>query len=224
MEKEVEVLTQVRDNPDSPMVAILGGAKVSDKMGTVRRLSENASHILVGGAMTYTFMKATGYDVGNSLVEEDRLQQAKTLAEEASTVLHLPTDHVYAASIEDEVPAGVAEGDIPEGQLGLDIGPATVKAYNDYIAEAQTIIWNGPMGVFETEAFAQGTLAIADAVADATDNGAFSVVGGGDSVSALNVSGKADRISHVSTGGGAMLQLLEGASLPGVDALTDADV
>ncbi len=224
MEKEVKILTQVRDHPEPPMVAILGGAKVSDKMGTVRRLAKNASHILVGGAMTYTFMKAMGHDVGASLVEEDRLQQAKTLADEASSVLHLPQDHVYAASIDDDTPAGVAEGDIPEGQLGLDIGPATVKAYADYIAEAKTIIWNGPMGVFETEAFAQGTLAIADAVAEATDNGAFSVVGGGDSVSALNVSGKADRISHVSTGGGAMLQLLEGASLPGIDALTDADV
>lgn len=224
MEKEVQVLTRVRDEPETPMVAILGGAKVSDKMGTVRRLAQNAAHILVGGAMTYTFMKALGHDVGGSLVEEDRLQQAKSLAEDASSVLHLPQDHAYAASIEAEAPAGIADGDIPEGQLGLDIGPATMKAYADYIAEAETIIWNGPMGVFETEAFAKGTLAIADAVAEATDNGAFSVVGGGDSVAALNVSGKADRISHVSTGGGAMLQLLEGAALPGLEALTDAEV
>ena len=224
MEKEVRVLTRVRDEPEAPMVAILGGAKVSDKMGTVRRLAQNATHILVGGAMTYTFMKALGHDVGGSLVEEDRLQQAKSLADEASSVLHLPQDHAYAASIEADAPAGIADGDIPEGQLGLDIGPATMKAYADYIAEAETIIWNGPMGVFETEAFAKGTLAIADAVAEATDNGAFSVVGGGDSVAALNVSGKADRISHVSTGGGAMLQLLEGAALPGLEALTDAEV
>lgn len=224
MEKEVEMLTKVRDEPEPPMVAILGGAKVSDKMGTVRRLSQNAAHLLVGGAMTYTFLKAQGEEVGNSLVEEDRLEQAESLADEAGDVLHLPQDHVYANSIEDEAPAGVSEGGIPDGKMGLDIGPATVKAYIDYIGEAKTIIWNGPMGVFETEAFAQGTIAIAEAVAEATDNGAFSVVGGGDSVSALNVAGKTDRISHVSTGGGAMLQLLEGKPLPGLEALTDADV
>ena len=223
MEREVDVLTRVRDEPNPPLVAILGGAKVSDKMGTVRRLAQNAEHILIGGAMAYTFMKAQGQKVGDSMVEEDRLNQADELADEASTILHLPTDHVHAASFEQTEADGVSTGAIPDGHLGLDIGPATVKAYTDLIAEANTIIWNGPMGVFEKEAFAQGTLAIADAVAEATDNGAFSVVGGGDSVSALNQSGQADRISHVSTGGGAMLTLLEGAALPGLEALTNAE-
>jgi len=223
LEKEIEVLTKLRDHPEHPMVAVLGGAKVSDKIGTVQTLSEVADNILIGGAMSYTFLQALGHDVGNSRVEEDRMETASDLYDGADGKLVLPSDHVVADALDAEAESQVVEGDIPEGLMGLDIGPQTAETYREIILEAQTVVWNGPMGVFEIEKFAEGTMEIADAVADATDNGAFSVVGGGDSVSALAKSGCTDRISHVSTGGGAMLTFLEGASLPGVDALTDAE-
>jgi phosphoglycerate kinase len=222
MESEIKALTKVRDDPEHPMVAILGGAKVSDKLGTLRALNKTADDILVGGAMSYTFLKALGHEVGESRVEDDRLDAAESLYEAAAGHLHLPSDHVVATALDADAEASVVEGDIPDGQMGLDIGPTTIDDYRERIASAETIVWNGPMGVFEIEQFAQGTMAIAEAVADATDNGAFSVVGGGDSVSALNRSGYTDRISHVSTGGGAMLTLLEGAPLPGIEALTEA--
>ncbi|MFO8100151.1 MAG: phosphoglycerate kinase [Salinibacter sp.] len=222
MESEIEALTKVRDDPEHPMVAILGGAKVSDKLGTFRALNDTADHLLVGGAMSYTFLKALGHDVGQSRVEDDRLDAAKTLYNEAEGHIHLPGDHVAAAAPDADAEASVVEGDIPDDLMGLDIGPATQDDYRAIIAEAATIVWNGPMGVFEVEQFATGTNSIAEAVADATQNGAFSVVGGGDSVSSLNKSGYTDQINHVSTGGGAMLTLLEGAPLPGIDALTDA--
>jgi len=222
MESEIEALTRVRDQPDHPMVAILGGAKVSDKLGTIRALSDTADHLLIGGAMSYTFLKALGRDVGNSRVEEDRLDTAESLYENAEGRLVLPSDHVVADALEEDAEASVVDDGIPEGKMGLDIGPDTVDTYRDIISEAATIVWNGPMGVFEIEQFSKGTMAVAEAVADATDDGAFSVVGGGDSVSALSRSGFTDRISHVSTGGGAMLTFLEGAPLPGIEALSDA--
>ena len=222
MEKELEALSRVRDRPDSPMVAILGGAKVSDKLGTIRALSSTADHLLIGGAMSYTFLQVLGHEVGASRIEADRLETAESLYEAAEDTLLLPSDHVVAEALDADADATVATGDIPEGKMGLDIGPATIEAYRKVILDAATIVWNGPMGVFEIEQFAQGTMAIAQATADATDDGAFSVVGGGDSVSALGQSGCTDRISHVSTGGGALLTFLEGAPLPGIDALTDA--
>ncbi len=222
MESEIAALTKVRDDPEHPMIAVLGGAKVSDKLGTFRALNDTADDLLVGGAMSYTFLKALGHEVGASRVEDDRLDAAESLYEEAGGHIHLPSDHVDAASPDADAEGSVVEGDIPEDLMGLDIGPATLAEYQDLISGAATIVWNGPMGVFEVEQFASGTMGIAEAVADATANGAFSVVGGGDSVSALNRSGHSDDISHVSTGGGAMLTFLEGAPLPGIDALTDA--
>ncbi|WP_251939134.1 phosphoglycerate kinase [Salinibacter ruber] len=222
MEDEIEALTRVRDDPAHPMVAILGGSKVSDKLGTIRALSETADHLLIGGAMSYTFLKVLGHEVGASRVEADRLDTAEDLYEQAEGTITLPTDHVVAEAPEADATASVVEGDIPAELMGLDIGPATINAYRDRILGAATVVWNGPMGVFEVDPFADGTTAIAEAMADATDDGAFSVVGGGDSVSALTRSGCDDRISHVSTGGGALLTFLEGAPLPGVEALTDA--
>lgn len=223
LEKELDVLTKVRDHPEHPMVAVLGGAKVSDKIGTVKALSKVAEKILIGGAMSYTFLQALGHDIGSSRVEEDRMETASSLYEEADGALVLPSDHVVASELDAEAEASVVQGDIPEDRMGLDIGPATIETYREAILEAQTVIWNGPMGVFEIEQFAEGTVGVAEAVADATDAGATSVVGGGDSVSALARAGVTDRISHVSTGGGAMLTFLEGAPLPGVDALTDEE-
>ena len=222
MEKEIEALTRVRDHPEHPMVAILGGSKVSDKLGTIEALSKTADHLLIGGAMSYTFLKALGREVGTSRFEADRLNTAESLYEQAANTLLLPSDHVVADAVEADAEASAVEGDIPKEKMGLDIGPATIDTYRDTILDAATVVWNGPMGVFEIDQFAEGTMAIAEAVADATDGGAFSVVGGGDSVSALAQSGCTDRISHVSTGGGALLTFLEGAPLPGIDALTDA--
>ena len=221
MEKEIEALTRVRDDPEHPTVAILGGSKVSDKLGTIEALSKTADHLLIGGAMSYTFLKALGREVGTSRFETDRLDTAESLYEQAGDTLHLPDDHVVAEAAEADVEPSVVNS-IPEDKMGLDIGPDTIDTYRNLILDASTVVWNGPMGVFEIDQFAEGTMAIAEAVADATDGGAFSVVGGGDSVSALAQSGCTDRISHVSTGGGALLTFLEGAPLPGIDALTDA--
>jgi phosphoglycerate kinase len=221
MEKEIQALTRVRDHPEHPMVAILGGSKVSDKLGTIEALSETADHLLIGGAMSYTFLKVLGHEVGTSRIEADRLETAESLYEAAEDTLLLPSDHVVAEAAEKDAQASVVE-EIPEGHMGLDIGPATIETYRDHILDAATVVWNGPMGVFEIEQFAEGTMAIAEAVADATDADAFSVVGGGDSVSALGKSRCTDRISHVSTGGGALLTFLEGAPLPGIEALSDA--
>ena len=222
MESEIDALSQVRDQPAHPMVAILGGAKVSDKLGTIRALKNSADHLLIGGAMSYTFLEALGRDVGTSRIEEGRIDAAESLYEEADGRIVLPSDHVVAPDLDEDAPATVAEDGIPEDMMGLDIGPETIQTYRDIISEAEMIVWNGPMGVFEIEQFADGTRNVAEVVAEATDDGAFSVVGGGDSVSALARSGHTDRISHVSTGGGAMLTFLEGASLPGIEALSDA--
>lgn len=221
MESETKALARVRDRPDHPMIAILGGSKVSDKLGAIEALSKTADKLLIGGAMSYTFLEALGKEVGESRVEADRLDTAESLYDDAQGTIVLPHDHVVAEAPEEDAVASVVE-EIPSDQMGLDIGPSTIEAYEDVIEGAKTIVWNGPMGVFEIEQFAKGTMAIANAVADATDEGAFSVVGGGDSVSALSTSGCTDRISHVSTGGGAMLTFLEGSPLPGIETLTGA--
>ena len=172
--------------------------------------------------MSYTFLKAQGHTIGNSMVEDDKLDVARDLLARAGGKIHIPTDHVVADRFAADAANKVVSGDIPDGWMGLDIGPDTVKAYTGLIASAKTVVWNGPMGVFEMDAFAAGTNAVADALADATDQGCLSVVGGGDSVAAITKAGYEDRISHVSTGGGAMLEFLEGQVLPGVAALTDA--
>lgn len=221
VQRELEALSRLKDNPEQPFVAVMGGAKVSDKIGVIETLLDKVVRILIGGAMSYTFLKAQGYNIGDSRVEEDKIEQAQSMLDRAGGKIVLPSDHVVAAEFDNEAKHHVVEGDIPDGEMGLDIGPNTIEAYREALASAQTIVWNGPMGVFEMPNFAKGTQAIAEAVADATDRGAFTVAGGGDSVAAINEAGYAERISHVSTGGGAMLTFLEGKELPGIAALTD---
>ena len=219
LQKEVETLGELLEKPKKPFVAILGGAKVSDKIGVIEALLGKVDELLIGGAMAYTFLKAQGVNVGDSRVEDDKLDVAKDLLERADGRIRLPSDHVSAAAFDADADHEVTEGEVPHGMMGLDIGPATVEAYREAISGAKTIVWNGPMGVFEMPAFAKGTFAIAEALAEATDDGAMTVVGGGDSVAAIVQSGYDDRVSHVSTGGGAMLEFLEGKTLPGVAAL-----
>ncbi|MCO6432642.1 MAG: phosphoglycerate kinase [Deltaproteobacteria bacterium] len=221
MQKEIEYLSRALENPERPFVAILGGAKVSDKIKVVTHLLEKVDALLIGGAMAYTFLKSQGKPVGKSLVEEDQLQVAAATLEKASKLgkkLLLPVDHLVAAQFEAETPAAIVEV-IPDDMMGLDIGPRTVQLYSDEIKKARTVVWNGPMGVFEKSAFANGTFEIAKALAA---SGALSIVGGGDSVSAVKKSGVSDRVSHISTGGGASLELLEGKELPGLTSLTEA--
>ena len=225
MEKELAYLGKALSNPARPFVAILGGAKVSDKIEVVENLLKVADALLIGGGMAYTFLKAQGVPIGKSLVENDKLELAKKLLAEAKASgrkLLLPVDHVTAPEFKADAPATIGEVNAtPEDQMGLDIGPKTIAAYNAEIAKARTIVWNGPMGVFEMPAFAKGTLEVARAVAAATGAGAISIVGGGDSVAAVHQSGVADKISHISTGGGASLEFLGGRKLPGVEALTN---
>jgi phosphoglycerate kinase len=224
MQKELEYLGKATSNPEKPFVAIIGGAKVSDKIDVLRNLLNKVDALLIGGAMAYTFLKAQGTKVGKSLVEEDKLDLAKELLAEAqrqNVRLLLPVDHVVAEKMDAATPARVVKTDegIPDTQMGLDIGPETIKAFSKEIAGAKTIVWNGPMGVFEMAPFAKGTMKIAQAVA--ANGKATSIVGGGDSVAAVHQSGVADKITHISTGGGASLEFLEGKKLPGVEALTD---
>ena len=224
MQKELEYLGKATSNPEKPFVAIIGGAKVSDKIEVLRNLMGKVDALLIGGAMAYTFLKAQGKQVGRSLVEEDKIDLAKELLGEAQSHnvrMLLPTDHVIAEKMEAGVKTQVVTTDqgIPDGQMGLDIGPQTVAAFAKEIASAKTIVWNGPMGVFEVPAFATGTMKIAQAVA--ANASATSIVGGGDSVAAVHQSGVADKITHISTGGGASLEFLEGKKLPGVEALSD---
>ena len=219
MQKEVDYLGRLLQSPERPFVAILGGAKVSDKIGVIESLLDRVDTLLIGGAMSYTFLKALGHEVGASKYEADKLDEAKTLYERARGRILLPSDHIVADRFDNEAQRQTVTGDIPEGRMGLDIGPATLRHYRGAILAARTIVWNGPMGVFEMPHFAAGTIGIADALAEATERGALTVVGGGDSVAAVTQSGHEDRISHVSTGGGAMLEFLEGQTLPGVAAL-----
>jgi 3-phosphoglycerate kinase len=219
MEEEIDYLDKVLEDPERPFVAILGGAKVSDKLGVIRSLLGTADSLLIGGAMGFTFFEAQGYEIGDSLVEEDYLEEAKRLMEEAGDRLVLPVDVVVADAMEDGAESEtVASGGIPSGKMGLDIGPQTVALFEGHISGASTIFWNGPMGVFEIDAFAKGTEGVARAVAE---SGATSVVGGGDSVAAVNKLGLEDRMSHISTGGGASLEYVEGKELPGIAVLPD---
>jgi 3-phosphoglycerate kinase len=225
MEKELAYLGKAITNPARPFVAILGGAKVSDKIEVVENLMKIADCMLIGGGMAYTFLKADGQPIGKSLVEDDKLDLARRLRDEARQKkfpLLLPVDHVIGAEFKaDTATQIVSVSATPDGWMGLDIGPKTIEAYRQKIAGAKTIVWNGPMGVFEMPAFAKGTLEVAKAVASATSGGATSIVGGGDSVAAVHQSGVADKISHISTGGGASLEFLGGRKLPGVEALTN---
>jgi 3-phosphoglycerate kinase len=219
MEEEIDYLDKVLEDPERPFVAILGGAKVSDKLGVIESLLGTADTLLIGGAMGFTFFRALGYEVGDSLVEEDYLEEAKRLLEEAGDRLVLPVDIVVADAMEEGVEwETVAVDGIPSGKMGLDIGPETVALFEGHISGASTIFWNGPMGVFEIDAFAKGTEGVARAVAE---SGATSVVGGGDSVAAVNKLGLEDRMSHISTGGGASLEYVEGKELPGIAVLPD---
>jgi phosphoglycerate kinase len=222
MEKELEYLGKAVQNPERPYIAIVGGAKVSDKIELLQNLMKFANSVLIGGAMAYTFLKAQGVEVGQSRVEDDKLDLARDLlqfAERRSIRLRLPSDHVVAEKLDASAAAEVVStAAIPANRLGVDIGPATRAAYAAEIARAKTIVWNGPMGVFEIDQFAEGTLAVARAVADSS---AVSIVGGGDSVAAVHKAGVEAKISHISTGGGASLEFLSGMTLPGVAALTE---
>jgi 3-phosphoglycerate kinase len=221
MQKELDTLKKVTRNPDHPFVAIVGGAKVSDKIGIIEHLLDQVDDLLIGGAMAYTFLKARGEATGKSLVEDDRLDLARSLMDRAGKRIHLPTDHVCADAFSESATVSIEKQGMSEDLMGLDIGPETIKTYSALIQQAKTVIWNGPMGVFEMKPFSKGTFAMAQALVTATENGAFTVVGGGDSVAAIVESGLSDKVSHVSTGGGAMLELLEGMTLPGVEALED---
>lgn len=220
LEKEVKALSRLVDNPQKPFVAILGGAKVADKVGVLGSLVGKATTLLIGGAMAYTFLKAKGVDVGGSKFEEDQVRHAADLIQrgkDRGVDILLPVDHVCADKFdENAAPVAVATQNIPAGKLGLDVGPETRKLYADRIAKAATVFWNGPMGVFEWKSFAAGTNAVAAAVS--TTKG-FTVVGGGDSVAAIEKAGVEDKVGHVSTGGGASLEYVELGSLPGIDAL-----
>jgi phosphoglycerate kinase len=225
MEKELVYLGKAISNPTRPFVAILGGAKVSDKIEVVENLMKIADALVIGGGMAYTFLKAQGVPIGRSLVEDDKLELAKKIladAKQKNFEFLLPVDHVIAPEFKADAPAKIVDaGATPADQMGLDIGPKTIEAYKAEIAKAKTIVWNGPMGVFEMPAFAKGTLEIAKAVAGATATGATSIIGGGDSVAAVHQAGVANKISHISTGGGASLEFLGGRKLPGVEALTN---
>jgi len=225
MERELAYLGKTLSAPEHPFVAVLGGAKVSDKIEVVENLMKIADAMLVGGGMAYTFFKARGIAVGKSIVEADKLELASRVladAQKRNFRLLLPVDHVVAAEFKaDAQKRTVAVGEMPHGWMGLDIGPKTVQRFSQEIAGAKTIVWNGPMGVFEMPAFANGTLEIAKAIAAATSRGATSIVGGGDSVAAVHQAGLAAKVSHISTGGGASLEFLAGKKLPGVEALTD---
>jgi phosphoglycerate kinase len=221
MQKEIESLSHALTKAEKPYVAIVGGAKISDKIELIRNFINIANTILIGGAMAYTFLRAKGIQTGKSLVETDKIDLAKDLLAKASqkgASIELPVDHVVAPSLQSTATQITAVDQTPADQMGLDIGPETVRRYSEVIGKAKTIVWNGPMGVFENPKFAQGTFAIARAVADSN---AFSIVGGGDSAAAVAQSGVESKITHISTGGGASLEFLSGEHLPGVEALTD---
>lgn len=225
LQKELEFLQRSIDEAERPFVAILGGAKVSDKFAAIRRLSERVDAILIGGAMSYTLMTARGTAVGASRVEPDVVDEAAEVLAEAEandTAVHLPEDHVCAERLAAGVDHQVVAGPIPEGLMGLDIGPRTAEQYAAIVRDARTVVWNGPMGVFETPPFDAGTRAVAEAMVAATDRGAVTIVGGGDSAAAIEGMDLADRVSHVSTGGGASLKMLEGASFQSVAVLDRA--
>jgi phosphoglycerate kinase len=222
MEKEIEYLGNAVENPVRPFVAILGGAKVSDKLAVVRNLLTKVDTLIIGGGMAYTFLKAQGHEIGNSLCEADQIDYAKEMIEQAKSrgvKLLLPVDNIAADKFDAEANTQIVGDEIPAGWMGLDIGPKTVELYAQAISGAKTVVWNGPMGCFEMEKFAKGTFGVCAAVAKVKANGGVSIIGGGDSVAAVNKSGMASQMSHISTGGGASLEYLEGKELPGVAAL-----
>jgi len=226
LEKEIQYLEDSVNSPSRPFVAILGGAKVSDKIGVIENLLTKVDTIIIGGGMTYTFFKAKGLNIGNSLVEEDKVELASELMEKAKKAgidFMLPIDSVVAKEFSNDAEHKVVDQDeIEDGWMALDIGPQSSIAFSNRIKSARTVLWNGPMGVFEMENFADGTFTVAQALADATaNNGAITIIGGGDSASAIKKAGLSDKVSHVSTGGGASLEYLEGKELPGVAALTN---
>jgi len=225
LEKEIKYLEESINDPERPFVAILGGAKVSDKIGVIENLLSKVDTIIVGGGMTYTFYKAKGWPIGNSLVEEDKVGLAGELlekAEKAGVKFMLPMDSVVAKEFKNDAEHKVVDEDgIEDEWMALDIGPQSALAFGNVIKSARTVVWNGPMGVFEMENFADGTFAVAEALADATKFGATTIIGGGDSAAAIKAAGLMDKVSHVSTGGGASLEYLEGKELPGVTSLTD---
>jgi phosphoglycerate kinase len=224
MEKELEYLGRALQNPERPFVAILGGAKVSDKIGVIKNLLSKVDVLIIGGGMAYTFLKAQGEAVGKSLVEEDKVALAKELLQQAKAQklkFLLPADHVVAERVEANASTKVVNAGepIPAHMMALDIGPQTIELFSEEVSRARTIVWNGPMGVFELPPFAKGTFKIAQSIAE--NAGAVSIVGGGDSVAAVKAAGVADKITHISTGGGASLEFLEGKKLPGVEALSN---
>ncbi len=225
MENEVRNLQKLMNNPSKPFTAIVGGSKVSSKIDILKNLAPIVDNIIIGGGMTYTFLKAMGINIGTSICEEDKLDIAKDLIEEMkrlNTKLILPIDHIIADKFYNEANKSNTEGQaIPDGFMGMDIGEKSIELFKNIILESKTILWNGPMGVFEMPSFAKGTFAVAETIAKATKQGAFSAVGGGDSVAAINQSGFAKDVSYISTGGGAMLEYLEGKSLPGIKAILD---
>ncbi|AXJ00368.1 phosphoglycerate kinase [Cyclonatronum proteinivorum] len=225
LQKEIQFLSDSVNSPERPFVAVLGGAKVSDKIGVIRNLLPKVNTIIIGGGMAYTFMKAKGLPIGKSLLEADKVDLAKQLISEAEAQgvkLMLPVDSVVSKEFSNEAEfKTVAEDGIEDDWMALDIGAETTKLYSDEVRAAKTVIWNGPMGVFEMSNFNKGTFALAQAMADATAGGAVTIIGGGDSASAIKKAGLADKVSHVSTGGGASLEYLEGKDLPGISSLTD---
>ncbi len=225
MNNEITNINKVIKEGKKPVTAILGGAKISGKIEIINNLIDKVDNILIGGGMMFTFIKALGGNIGNSLVENDLVETAKAAmmkAEENSVCFHLPTDAVIADKFDNKAHTKFCNSsEIPDGWMGLDIGPETGQAFKDIIETSETILWNGPMGVFEMDNFAQGTIEVAYAIADATKNGAFSLIGGGDSVAAINKFNLEDKVSYVSTGGGAMLEFIEGKTLPGIAAIVD---
>lgn len=225
MENEVRNLQKLMNNPSKPFTAIIGGSKVSSKIGILKNLAPIVDNIIIGGGMTYTFLKAMGINIGTSICEEDKLDIAKDLIEEMkrlNTKLILPIDHIIADKFDNDAnKSNTQDQSIPDGFMGMDIGEKSIELFKNIILESKTILWNGPMGVFEMPSFAKGTFAVAEYIAKATKQGAFSAVGGGDSVAAINQSGFAKDVSYISTGGGAMLEYLEGKTLPGIKAILD---
>ncbi|MCH8903966.1 MAG: phosphoglycerate kinase [Bacteroidetes bacterium] len=223
--KELENAEKMMNNITRPFTVIVGGAKISDKILVLERLLDQADHIIFGGGMAFTFLRASGVDTGNSLVEEDRLDVAKSLMETAKTKnvqLHFPQDSVIAAAVEDNIETSIVDNtEIPPDMMGLDIGPVAAQNFSDIIKSSKQILWNGTMGVCENDLFINGTKTIGDAVVEATKNGAYSLIGGGDTVAAINKLGLADKVSYVSTGGGALLTLFEGKVLPAIKAISD---
>ena len=219
MDKEIKLIGGAVDEPKRPFVAILGGAKVSDKIGVIENLLSKADKVLIGGGMTYTFYAAKGIEIGKSLVEEDKIELARTLIEKGGDKLVLPIDSVTSPEFSNDTPTEVHDGAVPADQMGLDIGPKTIELFTKELQGAKTVVWNGPMGVFEMSNFAQGTVGVCEAIANLTE--ATTIIGGGDSAAAAMQLGFADQFTHISTGGGASLEYLEGKELPGVASISD---